>query len=201
MQLYPLVFSLHWTTSVYPRRIFFDIWQLLGDILAPSWYFPGPFFLGRVRTPRTKETSPSLLEEKTCSNMFPRQLCGECQRDASHQPCCPPNSDIPRHYTQEELDWLYNNLPAMEEAGIITRCTSPWACKTKWVPKIPAGTGTRMVHRFLQINAATIKFNYPMRRMEPILHMVSARVGRIFQGRRGQWILGRPAGEGKCILV
>lgn len=32
-------------------------------------------------------------------------------------------------YTQEESRWLqvYDNLPTMEEAQIIMRCTTPWA--------------------------------------------------------------------------
>lgn len=81
-----------------------------------------------------------------------------------------------KRYTQEEYEWLVKNIPPMEETGIITRCQSPWACKTKWVQKIPAGSGIRMVHQFMQVNAATIKYNYPIRRVggDPSRHLLCA---------------------------
>lgn len=47
-----------------------------------------------------------------------------------------------------------------------------------------------MVHMFLQVNAATINFNYPMHRMEPILHMVSPPGWKVFfkaDATNGYW--------------
>ncbi|KAL3247644.1 hypothetical protein ABHI18_012339, partial [Aspergillus niger] len=71
-------------------------------------------------------------------------------------------------YNQEEIEWQRTNLPPMVEARIIRGCISPWSAKTKFPPK-PSGTGLRMVHQFIPLNAATIKSNYPMKRIEPIL--------------------------------
>ena len=70
-------------------------------------------------------------------------------------------------YTAEEIDWMKANLPALVEAGIIAPCQSPWSARSRF-PRKSNGT-LRMVHVFCQLNDATIKANYPMRRLEPIL--------------------------------
>ena len=58
---------------------------------------------------------------------------------------------------------------------IVERGSSPWVAKTAWVGKkdtIVNENGRwplRMVHTYCQLNDVTIKTNYPMKRMEPIL--------------------------------
>lgn len=75
-------------------------------------------------------------------------------------------------YTPKEIQWMEDNIPKIEQAGIIERCQSPWSAKTKF-PVKQDGVSLRMVHQFIAINAATVKMNYPMRRIEPILNRLS----------------------------
>ena len=56
----------------------------------------------------------------------------------------------------------------MLEAGIITYTSSPWSAKSRFV--IKKNGDLRPVHQFCALNDATIKSNYPMRRVEPILN-------------------------------
>lgn len=81
-----------------------------------------------------------------------------------------PRIAKPKLYTAEEEKWERENFPKLEEAGIITRTNSPWSARTKY-PRRQNGT-LRMVHNFVPINKATIKSNYPMRRIEPILQNI-----------------------------
>jgi hypothetical protein len=70
----------------------------------------------------------------------------------------------------------------MEEAGIITRCISSWGSKTKFVPK-PGNQvlrRLRMMHQYIQLNTCTVKMNYPMGRIEPILNMVGQAKWKVF---------------------
>ena len=73
-------------------------------------------------------------------------------------------------FTPEEIKFQQLILPKMERAGIITRCKSPWAARTKF-PRRKNGK-LRMVHAFIPINSATIKSQYPMKRLEPLLREV-----------------------------
>lgn len=74
-------------------------------------------------------------------------------------------------YTEEEKNWQTENIPSMLQAGIITECTSPWSARTKFPRK--ASGKLRIVHNFMPINAATIKMNYPLKQLEPILANLS----------------------------
>jgi hypothetical protein len=56
----------------------------------------------------------------------------------------------------------------MEKAGIIDRVDSPWSAPSRFVRK--KNNSLRLTHTFCPINNATIKSNYPMRRVEPILN-------------------------------
>lgn len=70
--------------------------------------------------------------------------------------CCPPD----RHYGP--------GTGTMRTAvGVLTQCESPWAARTRFVPK--SDKGLRMVHTFNAINDVTVKSNYPMRRIELVL--------------------------------
>lgn len=91
-------------------------------------------------------------------------------------------------YTEEEVAWQYKNIPAMEDAGIVCPCISPWCAKTKF-PRKHSGA-LRMVHQYIPINSATIKMNYPMRRIEPILNRLSNKKWKIFfkaDAANGYW--------------
>ena len=65
-------------------------------------------------------------------------------------------------------------LPEMM-GTIIQLGTSRWAAKTTWVSKkdttvdIIGRWPLRMVHTYCPLNNSTIKTNYPMKRIEPIL--------------------------------
>jgi hypothetical protein len=81
---------------------------------------------------------------------------------------CQPVRSKPRLSTAEEVAWLRENIPAMEKAGIIDRVDSPWSAPSRFVRK--KNNSLRLTHTFCPINDATIKSNYPMRRVEPILN-------------------------------
>ena len=77
-------------------------------------------------------------------------------------------------YAKDEVRWQATELPKMI-GTIVGRGSSPWVAKTTWVVKketVVDENGRwplRMVHTYCQLNDATIKTNYPLKRMEPIL--------------------------------
>ena len=85
--------------------------------------------------------------------------------------------DVP--HTAEEEAWQLANLPPMLES-IIGFTQSPWVAKTTFMGKKDSEktrdpitgfrTSLRMVHTYCALNRATIKSNYPMKRMEPIIN-------------------------------
>ncbi|KAJ8175493.1 hypothetical protein LV161_008779 [Aspergillus fumigatus] len=91
-------------------------------------------------------------------------------------------------YTEEEKSWQVENLPKMVDAGIIIECMSPWSARTKF-PRKTSGK-LRMVHNFMPINAATIKMNYPLRRIEPVIANLSKKRWKVFfkvDAANGYW--------------
>ena len=102
-----------------------------------------------------------------------------------------PNVAKPVLYTQEEEEWQRTNLPKLIDAGIITQCVSPWSARSRF-PRKENGS-LRMVHAFMQLNRATIKANYPMRRIEPILRKISSpSLSHFFKtdASNGYWAVG-----------
>ena len=77
-------------------------------------------------------------------------------------------------YAMDEVRWQREVLPKMI-GKIVERGTSPWVAKTTWVSKKDTVVNEngrwplRMVHTYCPLNDATLKTNYPMKRMEPIL--------------------------------
>ena len=67
----------------------------------------------------------------------------------------------------------------MEQAGLILRCVSIWAARTKFPPKPnpPANQegNLRMVHNYIPLNCYTMKSQYPCPRIDQIVHMVLKR--------------------------
>ena len=91
-------------------------------------------------------------------------------------------------FTQKEVEWQRKHLPDMLSAGIIDWVNSPWSAKTKFPAK--KNGDLRMVHAFCPINDVTIKSNYPMKRIEPILNSLSSSKFKIFwyaDGANGYW--------------
>ena len=78
-------------------------------------------------------------------------------------------------YARDELHWQTTMIPQMI-GTIINPGVSPWVAKTTWVSKkdtvVHPVTGRwplRMVHTYCPLNDVTMKSNYPMKRIEPIL--------------------------------
>lgn len=85
-------------------------------------------------------------------------------------------------YAADEVRWQSRMIPEML-GTIIQSGMSPWAVKTTWVSKKETTLDSvgrwplRMVHTYCPLNNVTIKANYPMKRIEPILEDLS-RPGR-----------------------
>lgn len=102
-----------------------------------------------------------------------------------------PSVAKPVLYTAEEVKWQQDNLPKLLEAGIITQCVSPWNARSRF-PRKENGS-LRMVHAFMGLNRATIKANYPMKRIEPILKKIGAPWSQAFfktDASDGYWAVG-----------
>ena len=76
-----------------------------------------------------------------------------------------------RLYSPKEIQWQRENIPRLLKAGVISYCDSPWSAQTKHPVKKDGSL--RMVNIFCPINAATIKSNYPMKRVEPVVNLLS----------------------------
>lgn len=89
-------------------------------------------------------------------------------------------------YAADEVRWQTVMLPEMVQGGIIRPGTSPWVAKTTWISKketVMDSVGRwplRMVHTYCPLNDATIKTNYPMKRIEPILEDLAKPERRCF---------------------
>ena len=88
-------------------------------------------------------------------------------------------------YAIDEVRWQMTELPNMI-GTIVDRGASPWVAKTTWVIKKETvvdkdcGWPLRMVHTYCQLNDATLKANYPMKRIEPILDNLADPAHRFF---------------------
>ena len=74
-------------------------------------------------------------------------------------------------YTPKEVQWQRENIAKLLKAGVISYCDSPWSARTKHPVKKDGSL--HMVNIFCPINDATIKSNYPMKRIEPIVNLLS----------------------------
>lgn len=75
-------------------------------------------------------------------------------------------------YTPKERSFANEIFPAMEDAGIIVRRSSPWGAQTKFPPKKPGSEELRVVHNFRPANKYTIKSGYPVHRLEEVLEVL-----------------------------
>jgi len=89
--------------------------------------------------------------------------------------------------TPEEEAWQLNNLPNW--LGVLIGFTqSPWVAKTTFVPRkdstpdpvIGFRANLRMVHTYCVLNRVTIKSNYPMKRLEPIIDELTKESRRFY---------------------
>ncbi len=76
---------------------------------------------------------------------------------------------IPK-YTTAEHAFANEIFPQMEDAGIITRRSSPWGAQTKVPPKKKGSPELRVVHNFIPVNRYTIKSQYPVHSLEETLN-------------------------------
>ena len=74
-------------------------------------------------------------------------------------------------YLQREIQWQRENIPKLLKAGVISYCDSPLSAQTKHPLKKDGNL--RLVTILCPINRATIKSNYPIKRIQPILNMLS----------------------------
>lgn len=91
-----------------------------------------------------------------------------------HYPTYPdavPRSAKAPLFNLEETDWQKENVPSLEESLEISRCISPWTRKSKFVRKRDGKL--RLVNALIRLNKATIKANYPAKRMETVLQRLS----------------------------
>lgn len=79
-----------------------------------------------------------------------------------------PKACNPQLYSEKERAYQDTFLRELLDANIITRITSPWSAKTKFIPEKESGN-MRVVHSVVPINDATIKDACTMKRVEPIL--------------------------------
>jgi hypothetical protein len=66
----------------------------------------------------------------------------------------------------------------MVNIGIIIKYMSPWSAHTKFLRKTLGKL--RMVHNFMLINTATIKMNYLLWRIEPVITNLLKKQWKVF---------------------
>ncbi len=69
-------------------------------------------------------------------------------------------------YTEKERQFCDRIFPEIEEAGIITRASSGWGCRSRFPSKKKGSEELRVVHNYILLNSQTIKPQYPMHRIE-----------------------------------
>jgi len=84
---------------------------------------------------------------------------------------CHPVGLKPKLYTQKKAEWQKKHLPELLDDGIIDWVNSPWSASCKFPVK--KNGELMMVHIYCPINDPTIKTNYPMKRMEPIINAMN----------------------------
>lgn len=141
-----------------------------------KWIEGFPKMIGELaKTPEQIEQARSLLA--TCQDIFVENIRDMPKTDLIEHRIpiyrdAMPSVAKPVLYSSEEVEWQNTNIPKLLEAGIVTQCVSPWSARSRF-PRKENGT-LRMVHAFMKLNGATIKANYPMRRIEPILKKIGA---------------------------
>lgn len=136
-----------------------------------EWHRRSKIQIGEAAVGEEREKAARLLY--TWRDIFGDDLGSvpECKLAVHYIPTYPgsvPHKAANPLYTAEEVNWMRENLPKMCESGILTFSNSQWSSRPKFVRR---KTGTlRMVHVFCKLNQATIKFNTPMKRIEPIIH-------------------------------
>ena len=83
----------------------------------------------------------------------------------------PSYSKIPR-YTEKERQFCDRIFPEIEEAGIITRASSDWGCRSRFPLKKNGSEELRVVHNYISLNSQTIKPQYPIHRIEEIIDTI-----------------------------
>lgn len=91
-------------------------------------------------------------------------------------------------FTREEEEYMALQIPKLEQAGIIGRCSSPWASRCKFVRKKDGKL--RWVNVFCPLNKATLKEPYPVPRLESVVNDICRPDHQIYcslDGSNGYW--------------
>lgn len=75
-------------------------------------------------------------------------------------------------YTEKERQFSDRIFPEIEEAGIITRASSDWGCRSRFPPKKKDSEELDVVHNYIPFNNQTIKPQYPMHRIEEVIDTI-----------------------------
>ena len=109
----------------------------------------------------------------------------------------PSYSKIPR-YTEKERQFCDCIFPEMEEAGIITRASSDWGCRSRFPPKKKGSEELRVVHNYIPLNSQTIKPQYPMHRIEEVIDTIIKPKHRCYfitDASNGYWAIRMKPGD------
>ena len=147
-----------------------------GDAGFEAWLEKYPEMIGPLAdTPERLQTAKRLLNtwrDMFCEDVRQMPATDLVEHRIPTYKEVRPKMCRPTLYTPEELAWQKEHFKSLIEVGIITRCESPWSARTKFPKKKESGK-LCMVHVFCPINDATIKSNYTMKRIEPVLQQVS----------------------------
>ncbi len=109
----------------------------------------------------------------------------------------PSYSKIPR-YTEKERQFCDRIFPKIEEAGIITRASSDWRCRSQFLPKKKGSEELHVVHNYIPLNSQTIKPQYPMHRIEKVIDTIirpNHRCYFITDASHGYWAVRMKSGD------
>ncbi len=84
---------------------------------------------------------------------------------------CPSYSKIPP-YTEKERQFCDCIFPKIEEAGIITRASSDWGCRSRFPLKKKISEELCVVHNYIPLNSQTIKPQYLMHYIEEVIDTI-----------------------------
>ena len=75
-------------------------------------------------------------------------------------------------YTEKERQFCDCIFPEIEEAGIITRASSDWGCRSRFSPKKKGSEELCVVHHYIPLNSQTIKPQCLMYRIEEVIDTI-----------------------------
>ena len=83
----------------------------------------------------------------------------------------PSYSKIPC-YTEKERQFCDRIFPEIKEAGIMTRASSDWRCRSRFPPKKNGSEELCVIHNYIPLKSQTIKPQYLMDRIEKVIDTI-----------------------------